>query len=493
MFNRQIYILDKNSPEQSLEGFNVETTEAFHIYYHELNELYKYECEQFTCIVIGIIVHPEHIVFNLKSLLDDGGEQDFSSVNTLLNRCTGRFYLYYQGADGQYLRTDATSLAQLNYSQSARTVATDINLLKTLTTTLTINESAYQFYKNTFPNKGNGNAWVGSETIYQEINKVLPNHVLNLNDFTVTRYWPTQKFQKGEFTKSVNSIAIDLKGTLQALSQKAPLSIAVTGGNDSRIMLAAAKNIKDNYYFIDMLPFMNKYHIDVVLGKKLCSKAKVKYHIHNDFNSLEEVPESFKKEFTDSVFYSTKTRIPEIFFYKQKLANHINICGVGEFGRSVYGKPNNNCSVTYLCHKYQCGQSKYAQRVVIDWRNKYKTDVIVNTYPMNTLFYMEQRLGNWGAVGNAESDISFEEVNPFASHYIMGLMLQLDGRYTNYTDCKLFKELILVMAPELDGIPINPAINIKEKWINKIKASAFFPYLDSLKGILNNFLKSKVD
>jgi hypothetical protein len=493
MFNRQIYIQDKNSPKECLEGFKTESTETFDIYYHQLNELYKYQCEQFTCIIIGIIVDPEQSKFNLTSLLQEGEIVDFSSINALLNRCIGRFYLYYQGPDGQYLRTDPTSLAQLNYSQLARIAATDINLIKTLSSELTINESAHQFYKNTFPSKGNGNAWVGSETIYQEINKVLPNHVLNLDDFTVTRYWPTQEFQKGEFTHSVKLIANDLKGTLLALSKKAPLSIAITGGNDSRIMLAAAKGIPNSYYFIDMLSFMSDSHSDVVLGKELCKKANVKYHIHSNFTHLKDIPKSFKKEFTDSVFYSTDKRLPEVFFYKQKLAKHINICGVGEFGRSVYGQPNTNCSVTFLCHKYQCGQSKYAKRVVTDWRDKYKADAIVKSYPMNTLFYMEQRLGNWGAVGNAESDISFEEVNPFASHYIMGLMLQLDAKYTNYSDCKLFKELIIEMAPELDGIPINPAINNKEKWVKKIKASAVFPYIDSLKAMLNKSFKSEVD
>ena len=42
-----------------------------------------------------------------------------------------------------------------------------------------------------------------------------------------------------------------------------------------------------------------------------------------------------------------------------------------------------------------------------------------------TGFYWEHMLGNWGTVGNSESDIAIEEINPFNSHLLYEIFLEL--------------------------------------------------------------------
>ena len=168
-----------------------------------------------------------------------------------------------------------------------------------------------------------------------------------------------------------------------------------------------------------------------------------------------------------SVFFATERRLPEVYYYHQHLSEHINICGVGEFGRSVYGAPSVSKGVSFLCQKYQCGNSKYGINETKKWLSNVKKSSLLSGYPVNTLYYLEQRLGNWGAVGNAESDIAFEEVNPFASHYTISLMLNLEPKYTDYVKCELFSALIKELAPELDGVPINPVSGYKAKTIKK--------------------------
>ena len=56
---------------------------------------------------------------------------------------------------------------------------------------------------------------------------------------------------------------------------------------------------------------------------------------------------------------------------------------------------------------------------------------------------------------------------------------------------ELFSALIKELAPELDGVPINPVSGYKAKTIKKIKGSKFFPYLDGFRTFLVDKLSKK--
>ncbi len=73
-----------------------------------------------------------------------------------------------------------------------------------------------------------------------------------------------------------------------------------------------------------------------------------------------------------------------------------------------------------------------------------------------TLLLWEQLLGNWGAVGNSESDIAIEEFDPFDSHLMYETLLGVDKKYAVYGESIVFRELIRSMWPELLEAPINP-------------------------------------
>lgn len=80
------------------------------------------------------------------------------------------------------------------------------------------------------------------------------------------------------------------------------------------------------------------------------------------------------------------------------------------------------------------------------------------------LLYWEQRAGNWGAVGNSESDIAIEEVDPYDSHLLYEIFLGVDEKYRDarQTPCVFFREMIRSMWPELLEWPINPPDSIRD-------------------------------
>ncbi|RMZ61850.1 hypothetical protein D9U34_22125, partial [Vibrio anguillarum] len=252
------------------------------IYFDSHNKVYQYIGRFFSLLIVGEIVHPQFDSFDLRIIVNelDNSDISFPIINKSLSRCCGRYYLFYSDSKVDMLRADATSLAQINFSSSYGLIATDISLLQYQSIKLTHNEEAYKFYKEVFPKKGNGNAWIGHETIFNEIEKVLPNHALSIRDMKVVRYWPQVEFKYHDINQVVTEVAEELKAILKAFSEVSPLSIAVTAGNDSRVMAAATKEIKHRcYYFIDKLKNLNDDHPDIVIGKRICDTLGVKYTI----------------------------------------------------------------------------------------------------------------------------------------------------------------------------------------------------------------------
>jgi hypothetical protein len=88
-----------------------------------------------------------------------------------------------------------------------------------------------------------------------------------------------------------------------------------------------------------------------------------------------------------------------------------------------------------------------------------------------TLFWWEILIGNWGVVGNSESDIAIEEFDPYDSHQLYETFLAVDAKYRTFRDNILFKELIRFMWPQLLCVPFNPPDSPKDRAIlmlNKI-------------------------
>lgn len=62
-------------------------------------------------------------------------------------------------------------------------------------------------------------------------------------------------------------------------------------------------------------------------------------------------------------------------------------------------------------------------------------------------------------MGNSESDIAIEELNPLVSHLFYETILSVDDKYTKYNNPTLFKEMIRNMWPQLLDWPVNPIKN----------------------------------
>jgi hypothetical protein len=86
-------------------------------------------------------------------------------------------------------------------------------------------------------------------TVDRDVKRAMSNHYINLSDFTLHRHWPTEDtpFELGDrpWQDVSREITEKLGSNMNALSKRYATALPISGGTDSRILLAAARDCLD--------------------------------------------------------------------------------------------------------------------------------------------------------------------------------------------------------------------------------------------------------
>lgn len=82
------------------------------------------------------------------------------------------------------------------------------------------------------------------------VDRILPNHYLDLTQWSVHRHWPTQDLSigSGEPAECVEKIGALIERTINAVTREFPVQMALTAGRDSRVLLACSKSCLDRIH-----------------------------------------------------------------------------------------------------------------------------------------------------------------------------------------------------------------------------------------------------
>ena len=424
-----------------------------------------------TLILLGYIFDPENYQASNDNIMQKVLEEnkDFISVLFALKPYSGRYAIIYKDATSFNIVQDALALREVYYCQIENKVicASQPNLLERFAKPKLLKSSdpeLLDFVENHLPHIRNGRLWPGDGTVYDGIKHLLPNHYLDIHELKSYRYWPNTHLERLQINDAVEKCASYLQGALKAAAYRQPLMIAVTAGFDSRALLSASKEIcKSVYYFINKIERLDDHSNDIRIPKELFRQIGIPFHIHT---YSKEVPDDFKNTFLSNTFFAQEELLPVIYnlYYKQH-SDKLNILGVGEVGRTKYFDPPKDLDAYYLAYMLKYRKSSYAVKECAKWLSQAKS--VANQYNLNimTLFWWEVLIGNWGSVGNSESDIAIEEFDPYDSHYLYETFLSVDTKYRTFNDNILFKELIRYMWPQLLEAPVNPPENYRDLFI----------------------------
>ena len=451
-----------------LEGWDLRNIGPYWLHTHPDLPITETEDSSRSLTLLGYLFDTEKYELSNLDILQQllARTNDFISLLAELKRYPGRFAIFYRDQSCMRLLHDALALREVYYAEDGNSVVcgSQPNLLERFADPpihRSDGSGALDFIENQMPRVRNGRLWPGEGTPFEGIKHLLPNHYLDLIGMKSHRYWPREPINRLELSDAVSRSAAFLSGALKAAAHRYPLMLAVTAGEDSRSLLAASKDIsKQIYYFINKHDGLNDRSSDIKIPKEMFQRIGIPFNIHR---FSKDVPDDYRRTFLQNTLYAREQLLPVIYNVYQKHHSHrVNILGVGEVGRTKFFDEPKWLSPYYLAYMLRYRKSPYAVKECGSWLAEAGPSARNCGLNIMTLFWWEVLIGNWGAVGNSESDIAIEEFDPFDSHLLYETFLAVDPEYRTFKNNILFRELIRSMWPELLEFPFNPPDSKKD-------------------------------
>jgi len=301
--------------------------------------------------------------------------------------------------------------------------------------------------------------WPGYSSPYKEIKHLLPNHYLNLETGCRKRYWPNKPLDELSFNEALEKIPITLQALMKSASNRFDLALSLTAGLDSRLVLAASKEIRDkiSYMTVRQIDKPENY-IDITIPSMLLSKLGLKHDIvKSTFIINDEFIKIFKKNVPLAHYiYAPDAQAILDYYFQRKVAVTGSVSEIARCSfRSQLKKSEKEKVTAYdLSRLQRMGKNQFAINCFENWLSG--LGEIHNLHILD-MFEWEQGHGNWLAMCQLEFDLAWKDTfTPFNCRNLLITMLSVKEKYRKPPKYELFERLILDLWPEILSVPINP-------------------------------------
>jgi hypothetical protein len=276
---------------------------------------------------------------------------------------------------------------------------------------------------------------------------------------TAHRFFPAAPLPEIDLREAVAEAALILRNSVEGMALRSPLILPVTAGYDSRVLLAASRNVSDRVeYYIDRMGRLEDDHTDVAVPKDLASALGLQFSV---LNSMEKVPSWFARLNRVNVTLARnlpKTRMIYARFKDGVTTTNIN-GNASEICRNFFDKDlvidQDRLAATELSRILFGEATDYATREIDLWQQELGK-ISALGYKLLDMLYWEQRMGNWGAHFPAEQDVAIEEFSPFNNRRLITLLLACPIALRAAPDFELYRLIIGSLWLELLDFPFNP-------------------------------------
>jgi hypothetical protein len=446
-----------------------------------------------TLTLIGFILDPDHPHSSnediLKTISDRLADQSkpYESTNTY----GGRWILIVNKDKQTILFNDAAGLRQVFHTNNKIAdsfwCASQPGILAELFN-LKICEEAVEYIDSYEFRKNHEFRFPGYSSPYREINHLLPNHLLDLGARECHRYWPDRPLGTLSPEGAAKTIQKILCNLMQSASARFDLALSLTAGMDSRIVMAASRDLIDKLSIMTVRQLGKPDdYMDVSVPAQLLSRLKLEHHVLKSSLIMD-------KEFVR--IFNSNTALPHGAYAPDAQAiidfyGHSRVAVTGsasEIGRTSFKKQRQkpeNAPVT--AEDLAKLQKMGLQPFVLDSYNQWLSGLgdLYNVHPLD-LFEWEQGHGNWLAMCQLEFDIAWQDIfTPYNCRKLLETMLSVKDEYRESPDYQLHKLLISNLWPELLDVPINPGPAQERGLWDSLKSHIPYSFRKQLKKVLH--------
>jgi hypothetical protein len=330
-----------------------------------------------------------------------------------------------------------------------------------------LGEAAYEarFDRALFEALGvDGEGWFPAGlTAHHGLERLLPNHRLDLRTGEMRRFWPRAPIPVTEDPAAVvQAFAALMKTQLRALAGgDRRVALALTGGRETRVMLACAREILDQMDVVTIVG-TDRHARDSIIARRITRSFGLR---HLEVPRLSATPEErarFIRRGGHSTADSNSRFHPSV---RPLIAAHVFAGGLwGEIGRAFFwrgddhagmtitpalllgrfGLPDRSARLSAALEAWLRGLAGWTPRDILD------------------LAYIEHRLGPWGSAQFC-CDPTLVRHAPMLTQPSVALMLSLPPEWKE--SHRLGSEVVACEWPELAEIPYNSLGRIQDLWV----------------------------
>lgn len=320
-----------------------------------------------------------------------------------------------------------------------------------------------RFDKALFDELGiDGEGWFPAGlTAHRGLNRVLPNHYLDLDNWTVNRSWFGPEAKTDDPSKIVDEIIEIVQAQIGAMI-KGPkrVAMALTAGRETRMLLACARPFLDQVDFVT-ISGGDRHNTDTVMARRIADDLGLSYLTLARTASDPQQRALFIRRGGHCNADSNSHFHPSVWPISQ---SHVMISGNGgEIARAFFWRetdtPQMALTAPQLTGRFGLPANEALNERLNRWLN-----VLQGTDSLHVLdlAYQEHRDGAWYAV-QFSSDPTLVRQAPLLTTRMVELMMQLPPEWKRTS--RLPHEIIAREWPELERFPYNSLGPIRDKFL----------------------------
>lgn len=403
-------------------------------------------------------------------------------------RLAGRFVMLWQSDDGKLLlREDSAGGLPAIYVPKAGLVGATVTLLDTLYP-LSVNldiEAIFDFPKH------HGFLPFGLTPRYGA-RRVMPNHVLDLGNFGVRRVWPVtelcfrKELSEVEIANLVLEAASILRHNVAAILSQGETVLYLSGGYDSRMILAAARGRTD---MLRAETLGDARSLDAHVAAHVARYAGIKHSIV----SLQTVNATDVKAWlhrSGRMMCDTVSSMGPTIAATSMGTHSLSGTGADIVKGTTFNSSDTKSSgltVERILTELNLPDHPEIRCAGQAWIDGLMEDCPLGTAMMLDLVRMEQRHGGWGGAAIYGHPVIRPSLQPFSGQRLYEITLAMPTEYR--LKKKFYFDLMRELWPELLEVPINRADGAARFlfWKNEVRNALPGSIKRYLKRILQSF------
>lgn len=403
----------------------------------------------------------------LRSLLAEPCNQNIIIERTF--RLGGRWVLLVRDRDSTWLMHDATGLRQVcftDYQQSEELWCASQPGLLSLLLNYSVGKEAADYLKSNKVREDSEYMWPGASTAYKEVARLLPNHCLDLASGVVKRYWPTKPLDNLPLGHAIKRISDTLRGLMVSVNNRYELVLGLTAGLDSRLVLAASKDICKEMRFITVKQkWMSDDYADLTVPAALLARLGLRHEI---IDGSVEPDKEFLKIFKSNVSFAHEHVYASDACAIRKYNDNRLVAVTGsasEIAKRYLRLPaaEMNCvTAKHIAKLEGMGSHSFAVNAFDRWLNG-----ISDLYNVNLLDLLTWEIGtgSWLSTTQLEFDIAWQDIfTPYNCRQLLSDMMSVQESYRTAPTHKLYMKLIDSLWADSLSVPINPHDRVNHKF-----------------------------